>query len=523
MCPGRDVLEPPAHVLIVGAGPAGALLGCRLAEAGLRVDIVEGGPEVVRSDAVQRFQQGEEVYPSSVPGPSWRDESNFLAQQGPQPFGILYERVVGGSSWHWTGTCLRMLAEDFEMRRRFARGVDWPITYQDLEPYYLQAEHRLGVAGDWLHDLGSPRSGDYPMPAHLPTLLDQQLMKAAQGLGYQVHPLPAARNSVPHQGRPACCGSASCTPICPIGAKWDATVALQQARSHGARVFSGSVVRNLQLRGERVEAARLLDGRQLRAQHFVVCANAIETPRLLLRSGLCRNSPQLGRNLMAQQGQVSWGLTPEPCYPFRSPQVVCGLTQFRQGPTRRQRAAFLSNIGNDGWPGHSPPELAEKLIDQGLRGELLERTLRQHLERQMLLVSNCEELPDPSNRVELDSQTDALGLERPRIHYRVSSYTRRGLEQALAVHARLFDALGAFRIHHAEDSRDPAHAAGTCRMGLGCADSVVDAGLRCHEHDNLWLVGSSVFPTQGTAPPTLTVAALALRCADHLLAALQGN
>lgn len=491
----------------MGSGVAGALLACRLARAGVKVDLIESGPRVDRAQAVEGFARHHsiaETYPSGPDQPRWGEEQHYYEQRGSEPFGAVYERLVGGTTWHWLGTCLRFLESDFRLRSRYGVGLDWPLSLSELQPYYRQAEEELGVAGAFLP----------PLP---PTYLDQQVARAAARSGYRVEVLPAARNSVEYQGRPACRGSATCLPICPIGAKYDASVHVEQAERAGARLWDETRVTRVVADAGRVqylEARRQGQTCTLEADHYILAANAIESPRLLLFSGY--PGTQLGHYLMGMAGQVSQALAPRPIWPFRSPQVVSGVTQCRDGPLRAQRAGWLLSIGNDGWPGGTPPEVMRRLVDQGVRGPELCRRVAEHISRQFLLISNCEELPRYENRVSLSHLLDSQGMPRPRIHFSLSEYTRAGIEEALRMHARIFECMEAFQIHHYEESSDPAHLAGTCRMGLDPALSVVDPDLRSHHWPNLSVVGSAVFPTVGCAPPTLTVAALALRLADFL-------
>ena len=493
-------------VAIVGSGVAGSLMAWKLAVAGFQVLLLEAGPAVSRGRAASNFGEFEDparTYPSTPDQPRWGDEHVFYDQQGPENFAAVYEKLVGGTTWHWLGTSLRFLANDFQLRSRYGVGRDWPITLSQLDPFYAEAERELGVAGA-------------AMPALQATYLDQQIGAAAATVGYRVEVLNAARNSVPYAGRPACRGSATCLPICPIGAKYDASVHVSKAVAAGVELWSSTQVQRLLTKEGRVvglEAIREGVSQTVDADLFIVAANAIETPRLLLYSGL--PNPYTGRFLMGMAGQVSQALAPKPVWPFRSPQVVSGITQFRDGAFRRQRAAFTISIGNDGWPSGAPPRIAADLIEQGLRGKALGQALRDHVSRQILLVSNCEELPRPENRICLSDKLDSYGIPRPRLHYKVGQYTKDSIDECVLIHARIFQALGANHIHHFEESADPAHLAGTCRMGPA-ADSVVDSDLRSHNWPNLYVVGSSVFAGVGSAPPTLTIAALALRCAYNL-------
>lgn len=478
----------------------------KLASQGRKVLILEAGPPVDRDQAAARFAPREDpadTYPGGRDQPRFNQAGAFFEQGGPDPFTAVYEKVVGGTTWHWLGTTLRFLAADFRMKSRYGVGQDWPIELGDLESCYTQAEAELGVAGR-------------AMPALPATYLDKQVGLAARRLGYRVEVLPAARNSVEYDGRPACRGSASCFPICPIGAKYDAGVHVRKALAAGATLWSETPVLKLLAQDGRVtglECRRQGELVRLHAPLFVLAANAIESPRLLLHSGLA--NPWVGRFLMGMAGQVSRALAPRPVWPFRSPQVVSGITQFRDGSFRRRRAGFMVSVGNDGWPDGAPPLIAKRLVEFGYKGEQLQAAVREHVSRQVLLVSSCEELPRAENRISLSHLRDGLGLPRPRIHYSLGRYTNEAIDESVLVHARIFQEMGASQVHHYELSDDPAHLAGTCRMGVA-GQSVVDSELRSHDWPNLYVLGSSVFPTAGTAPPTLTVAALVLRCAEML-------
>lgn len=264
---------------MVGAGVAGCLLAYRLAQAGKEVILLEAGPRVNRAQAVEAFRRDpyrgiSSPYPESplAPRPILEDLEHHYLQSGPELFMGLYERRVGGSTWHWLGTAMRFLEEDFRMRSVHGVGDDWPLGLSDLLPYYRQAEEELGVAGP---------SG--PLPAHPLSKVDLAVGQACQTLNLLTEALPQARNSRPHRGRPACCGSANCVPICPVGAKYDASLHAALAVEAGVRLWPNSPAVGLSPGPDgavRSLSFRDADGlRSLKAKHYVLACHGIETPR----------------------------------------------------------------------------------------------------------------------------------------------------------------------------------------------------------------------------------------------------
>src|SRR5690606_24722185 len=222
------------------------------------------------------------------------------------------------------------------------------------------------------------------------TYLDGRFATALSGSTFQVRSTPQARNSIERDGRPACCGSSSCIPICPVQAKYDATVHLAESEAAGATIYEQTTATRLNLGLDGLIASidfRRADGSTGTAfgKVVVVAAHAIETPRLLLNStqegapnGIANRSGQVGRNLMDHPIKLSWAEAPEPVWPFRGPLSTAGIENLRDGSFRRNHAAFRIEIGNDGhsWPTGAPLSTAADLIRKGLRGSELDAAIK---------------------------------------------------------------------------------------------------------------------------------------------------
>lgn len=536
--------EIDTDVLVIGAGVAGALVAWRLAMDGHGVVLVDAGAHVTRTDAVGRWAAAA----SKTLGVPYRDTpddpyssfpdgaADYHYLSAPGTFKSTYVRRVGGSTWHWQGSTPRLVPNDFRMRSQYGVGVDWPIDYDTLESWYTRAEHELGVAGDhaaWDGFHGAWRSAPFPMTPIWPSYLDKVVADKVDGLEFEgtilrVRSTPQARNSRPYQGRPPCAGNSSCIPICPIQAKYDATVHVGLALQAGATLLDQSVATRIVTgpggRIDGVEAATWsaageVTRRTLRARRYVLAAHAIESARLLLVSEIGTPSV-VGRNLMDHPTAQAVGLSPEPVYGFRGPPVTSGIDEWRDGTWRSNYAAWKMSLGNDG---HGRLRTPEKAVQQWMGelgfGNALRRRIEEDAPRMLRISWASEQLPDPGNYVELDpANKDRLGVPLVRLNYGVSQYTLSSFAKARALVESVFAVAGIER-----PETDPAgyyggsgHIIGTCRMGNDPTTSVVDPDCRVHGHRNLYLAGTSVFPTAGTANPTLTVAALALRLAEHM-------
>jgi choline dehydrogenase-like flavoprotein len=406
----------------------------------------------------------------------------------------------------------------------------------------------------------------------------------------KVRSLPAARNSQPYRNRRACAGNTNCIPICPIQAKYDPTITLNEATNAGARLVDHAVASEIIVENEHVSQINYITYQDeagpktgegcVKAKIYVIAANAIETPRLLLMSknkgrtgkGVANSSDMVGRHLMDHPYYVAWGLLPpaaKPVFPYRGPLITSGIGDLCDGPFRAKRAAFRVDIGNEGWnyviaggafgadPHVTAIDFVNGMNSSGLNkqefnqlgkdnvalfGADLAKKLNDLISRQFRIGFLVEQTPDPDNRVTLSpTVTDGLGLPRPAISYDISEYTKQGFVAAFRTKNLIFNKLGATDFTVTRDG-DPAgfdmtidgkpvklayggagHIMGTYRMGDNPKTSVVNSFQRSHDHNNLYLVGSGTFPTGGTANPTLTISALALRTADNIVSSLKSR
>jgi choline dehydrogenase-like flavoprotein len=355
------------------------------------------------------------------------------------------------------------------------------------------------------------------------------------GVKITVRSTPQARLTIPykpHKGfeeRRACEGNSNCIPLCPSSAKYDAGSHVKAAVETGnAELRSACVVTELLVNGggeNRVAAVRYKNWRSANkneqqtasANVVILAANAIETPKLLLMSNLANSSDQVGRNLMDHLQDEITAFFPKALYPFRGPQSTCSIEDFRDGPSRKNYSAFRMTIGNDG------------LDNQMLFGEDLCSKLANDIPKMMRISFSTEMLPNPNNRVTLSDKLDSYELPRPRIHFEVDSYTYDALKKGHEVALTLLESIPNIekdKIKEREWQRKwntAAHIMGTCRMGNDPRTSVVNADGQTYDHPNLYIVGTSVFPTSATANPTLTAAALALKTASAVLSKLGGK
>lgn len=506
-----------ADICIVGSGVAGALIAHACAARGASVVMLEAGPRLdraARPQQLQRFTLGYDPWPSDKARDVYVNSSDF-----PYPLNDYRLRAVGGSTLHWSGLAQRLLASDFETYTRYGLGVDWPISYEDLEPFYAAAEVQLGVSGESSSDV-APRSTPYPMPAFPDAFGDALWRRASGKLGMRTHRISFARNNlVDYDGRPPCATFASCT-ICPVGAQYSADWHVLKAErtgrcvvlpdTPGRRIETDSAGNVTMVRASRWDGGDV----EVRARRYVVAAHAIETTRLLLMSKV-GNADHLGRNFMEHWEMSGRGLSTERTYPMRVGFPTLGSNHFYDGPERRSRGAMRIEFRD-----HLNPH--DRFARQpGMWGAGMAAHDCATFGHWRGLEIGTEHQPNRESRVTLDTTAkDPFGDPAPNFRFVKSAVDERTQADARQVMRDIFAAAGLTDVVVNPGVSGGAHHMGTCRMSARDADGVVDPHLRVHGAANLFVAGSAVFPTGGAVTPTLTIAALSLRLADRLMATL---
>lgn len=510
---------------IIGSGVAGALVAYEAAREGKSVVVLETGRRYEEIDAERYERTRLNIYPWDWEDAS-RDAFEVESDLSVSP-NTGRVKAVGGTTLHWNAYAPRLQPLDFRMRSGFGIGRDWPMSYEALEPYYVRAEREMGVSGGDARG-APPRSADYPLPPHPYSFSDRELfVPAFEAAGLRLGPNPMAVNSEPYDGRSRCIGYATCSPMCGSGAKYTAMTHVRKAEATGrVEVRPESHVRRIRLAGRRrvglveyVDAAG--DTRTLEARTFVLAAGGIETPRLLLLSraegpherGLGNASGLVGRTLMFHTISGVRATLPERVGGHR---IGFGTTICWD----HHDHARLPEIGNlilfpADLQGPLPSQIARS---SGLRGQALKEHVRRTYGSNVKIIAEGEMLPDPDNRVLLSATTrDRFGDPVPRLRIRMGAFERatmnRGLEIGRSLMARMRP-----REVWTDSGAFGGHYMGTTCMGSDPMSSVCDEFGRCHELDNLYIVGSGTFPTSSASHPTLTIAALALRSAERIVA-----
>jgi choline dehydrogenase-like flavoprotein len=501
--------------VIVGLGSAGGVLLQRLAKAGFKVVGIEAGPFWdTELDWVSDEKGSHKLY--------WND---LRITGGTDPLSLGENnsgKGVGGGSVHWAAFAPRFHPSDFRVYTEDGVGADWPISYDELKPYYELLEREIPVAGPAYFPWGDPHG--YPYGPHPLGAVGDVLVKGCTKLGIRVCAGgPVAILSGSHGNRPHCIYRGFCIQGCKVGAKASTLIThVPEAIRYGAEVRELSMVSRVSMRNrDRVNGVFYFDreGREhfQKAKAVIVSGYAIETPRLLLNSacpghehGLSNGSGTLGRYLMAQAGNVVLGRFADLIRMYKAPPAHALSEEFYETDPRRgfARGFAIQTVAP------LPIAFAKQMMAaKGAWGWGMRRVLMDYNHWATLGVLG-EILPWEDNRVEIANEKDQFGIPVAKVTFNLHENDKKMIAFGVKKVTEIMRAAGAEEV--VQESRY-AHLVGACRMGSDPRDSVVDKFGRTHEIANLFVCDGSILPTQGSANPGLTIQALAARTADYLI------
>jgi choline dehydrogenase-like flavoprotein len=521
--------------IVVGAGLGGSAAAATLAEAGSRVLLLEQGEHwSVSDDPRSHIASFTGPAEGGDTGPS---RARRIAADG-RAWSLL--GAVGGGTLTWGMQAWRFHPDDFRMATKYgipegSSLADWPIGYDDLEPWYTRAEKELGVAGE-----STPyarRSAPYPLPPFERNRVGDWLADGARHLGWTTFTPPLAVNTRPYAGRPACVRCAECLGFtCPVDAKNGAhNTFVPRAIATGlVTLLTNSQATRLSTddSGRVTGVDYIATGRTASASAnvIIVAGGAIETARLLLasnsrhhRQGIGNHSGHLGRHLQSHTYPVALGVLPAgTANPNRDPCVSIATTDHNHDNAGVIGGAMMANdfvkTPVTHWRFALPPDVPR----WGLANK---QAMRDLYLRTVDVRGPVQEIPTHANRVALHPTlrdpngqpiADLCGSVHPET-LKTSDYVRDRLIDWLT-------ASGAERVwtlpRLQRGLSDWFHQSGTCRMSSDPADGVTDPSGRVHGHDNLFIADGSVHVTNGGFNPALTILALALRTSSNVAAQL---
>jgi choline dehydrogenase-like flavoprotein len=541
-------------VIVIGSGAGGGTIAYVLTAQGLKVLVLEAGPcyfdnlDDPANQPVPHFSNDElklEIRNFIVPDPrveprSWRTSESDGDRLSVGDVQAL-PKTVGGGSVHADLKMPRYAPTDFQLGTLLgsvpnATFADWPVQYDELEPFYAWGERLLGVQGKMgANPFEGPRSSDYPMAPGAPMYGGQVVGQGLASLGYTMFPYPTAVNSVPYDGRPACNDCGFCSGYgCPTNAKGSSAVTmLRKALLSGncqllAETRVVKIVTNAQ--GTSVTSVEALDptGKRVTytADRYVLAASPIEDARLLLLSdptgvGLGNSSGQVGRNLMFHYQTDALGIFNQRVHGYRGRAVAHGFADFRGAPNDSQHPlGGIVEISGGGMPvseaAYYKRVLAEAQPGSAWNGALFKDLMRQSpgRDRVMILVMQAEDAPQSTNRVDLDPAiVDLDGLPVARCTYQNHAFE---LSASAFYQPKLIDILVAAGAHYAFTAPPDAipesdHIMGTLRFGADPTTSVCNQNGQLWDIGNLFVGDGALFPTSAGYNPTMTITALALR------------
>ncbi|MBA6263526.1 GMC family oxidoreductase [Colwellia sp. Bg11-12] len=556
-------------ICIVGSGAGASPVAYTLAKAGAKVLILEKGPWLTEKEF---FKDELAISLRDSYNPKLIDEQHVIEEEYETDSGESYWQgeptsesgwsfwngnVVGGSSNFMSGYFHRLKPVDFKLKSTFgeikgANIVDWPISYDDLEPFYAQVEREVGVSGRTVaHPHQEPRSTVFPYPPLVDHQVSGWIDKAAKNIGYHSMPVPRAILSTPAMGRKSCEYSGYCSSYgCSTGAKGSGRAALL---NHAVATGNLTIKANAKVyhiasddKGE-ISAIHYYDsqGREKKAtaKIYVVACQAVETSRLLLASkgkkfpqGLANNSGQVGKNLVFSGGGTGKGdflfadLTTEKQAQLKQvgPFINRALQDWYQIDDKSFSGANSQGKAKGGtidflfYQNPIARAQGQQFNDESelVWGEQLQKNLKEEFTTYKTLrfeVFN-DWLPTDDCFVSLDTEvTDKWGQAVANVRIGAHQHDMVVGEYLAEKGKKLLESMGAKNVTSSVSSYPPTNLmAGGCRFGHDPKTSVLNKYCQAHEVDNLYVTDGSFMPTGGSVPYTFTIYANAFRVAEHI-------
>jgi choline dehydrogenase-like flavoprotein len=526
-----------ADVCVIGAGISSAMLAEKLSELrpGLAITVVEAGSALFDvASRVRARQRALDYGENPWPGDLLED------QAGAEGLTAL-TMAVGGLALRWGGACNRFSAEDFRLKSMYGLAEDWALSYEDLEPYYGEAERRLNVFGDPSPYPEDVRSQPYPVPALRLSYNLQQLRGIAERSGTLFAPLPMAHNLKPFGGRGACCVFDTCGEVCPSGARYSPDFTFKQLMAAGKiTLHDRTLVKRLILDDQRativaaqaVHRDRPEQAVEYRARYFVLAGGHAWSPHLLLLSacsrfpdGLANRSGLVGCYMNGHKFLQGQATIDTQLYPGQNQSYsLISRRFFRSAPdrpfVRHDTRVWESAAGR----GPRLRDAAGKIL---LGDRLLDDWRTRAAGGSVRLRAYYDVHPSKDSRLTLNpAARNRWGDPLPRIEHRIDEPT---LAREAATNAHIVEVFTSLveadhgKLLGTSEGGYLDHPAGGCRMGNDPTTSVCDSVGRTHDHENLFVVGSPTMPTAGCTNGTLTFVALTLRSAERIAQELGGG
>ena len=522
----------PVDVLIVGAGASGAAIAWSLTETRMRILCLEQGDWMNSSTypTTQKNWEAQALGPYHI-DPNVRGlETDYPVNNADSPIDVLNFNGVGGSTILYAAHFPRLHPSDFRVRTLDGVADDWPISYDDLEPYFVQNDRVMGISGLAGDPMSPPK--EPPLPPLPIGRVGEVTARGFDRLGWHWWPSDSAILSQPYGGRDRCINLNPCMSGCSQGAKSSTDITYwPQAIRSGVELRTRCRVREITVNEHGMADGVIYydaNGRECRqkAEVVILACNGVGTPRILLNStsprfpdGLANRSGLVGKNLMFHPTAIAVGVFEERLDTHKGPNGCCILSkEFYE--TDRERG-FVRGYNLQVTRGSGGPlAVAMRGLASGdiPWGPGHHEKFHQRFDRTVNVLAVCEDLPEECNQVTLDPDlVDTDGIPAPKITYRLSENSRKMLAHGLARGEEVMRAAGAKDVLKTELLRAGGwHLLGTARMGDDPARSVVNAWGRSHDVKNLFIVDGSIFVTAGGVNPTSTIQALALYIGDRI-------